>query len=228
MFDMNPLEVVVPVIAAVGVPAWAAFHPRSQLFGAAICGVRNACAVTFDDGPNPDVTPKLLDLLEKHRVSATFFVLGKYVEQYPQLACEIAAAGHVIGNHTFSHPSLLFFSQQQIMNELRRCEAAVSEATGQSMNIVRPPFGFRGPQFHPAAQKMGLSRVIMWSVSGHDWNQQPAAHLSRRLQKVKLGDIVLLHDGDHRVANADRSHMLEALEHWLPRWQDAGLKLVTV
>src|SRR5437870_7380905 len=120
MLAMNLLEVLVPVVAAGGVPAWAALHPRSQLFGATIYSVRNGCALTFDDGPNPRVTPKLLDLLEKHRVSATFFVLGKYVEQYPQLAREIAAAGHVIGNHTFSHPSLLFFSQQQVMKEDRK------------------------------------------------------------------------------------------------------------
>jgi peptidoglycan/xylan/chitin deacetylase (PgdA/CDA1 family) len=114
------------------------------------------------------------------------------------------------------------------MNELGRCETAVTQATGRRTNIVRPPFGFRGPQFHSAAQKMGFSKVIMWSVSGHDWNQQPAAHVIRRLQNIKLGDIVLLHDGDHRVANADRSPMLKALEHWLPRWQDAGLNLIIV
>jgi peptidoglycan/xylan/chitin deacetylase (PgdA/CDA1 family) len=225
---MNPLEIVIPAVAAAGVPAWAAMHPRSQLFGATVCHAGNSCALTFDDGPNARVTPKLLALLEKHRVYATFFVLGKYVEQYPELTAEIAAAGHAIGNHTFAHPSLLFFSQQQIFNELRRCATAVSAATGRHMNLVRPPFGFRCPQFHSAAQKMGLSKVVMWSVSGRDWNQQPAALVRRRIQKTKSGDVILLHDGDHRVANADRSHMLEALEYWLPRWQDAGLKFVTL
>src|ERR1041385_4779382 len=225
---MNPLEVIVPAVAASGLPAWAALHPRAQLFGPTVCTLRNTCAVTFDDGPNPLVTPKLLALLEKHRVSATFFVLGKYVEQNPQLTAEIAAAGHAIGNHTFAHPSLLFFSQQQIVNELKRCETAVSAVTGQRMNLVRPPFGFRCPQFHSAVQKMGLPKVVMWSVSGHDWNQQPVARVRRWLQSGKPSDIVLLHDGDHRVATADRSHTLQALDYWLPRWQDAGLKFVTV
>jgi peptidoglycan/xylan/chitin deacetylase (PgdA/CDA1 family) len=164
--------------------------------------------------------------LEKYRVPATFFVLGKYVEQHPQLIAEIAAAGHSIGNHTFDHPSLLFFSRQQIINELTRCENAVWKATGRQMNIVRPPFGFRGPQFRSAARKMGLSKTVMWSVSGHDWKEQPAAGVSRKIQKVKAGDIILLHDGDHRVANANRSHMLEALANWIPRWQDAGLNFV--
>jgi peptidoglycan-N-acetylglucosamine deacetylase len=226
MLPMNLLELIIPAVAAVGVPAWAALHPRSQLFGATLFNVGNACALTFDDGPNPRVTPKLLALLAKHRVPATFFVLGKYVEQHPELTGEIAAGNHTIGNHTFSHPSLLFFSQQQIINELTRCETAVSAATAHGMNLVRPPFGFRGPQFRFAVQRMGLSKVIMWSVSGRDWNQQPAARLIRRIQKVKSGDIILLHDGDHRVANADRSHMLEALEYWLPRWLDAGIQFV--
>ena len=223
---MNALEIIIPALAATGMPAWAALHPRSQLFGATLFNVGDGCALTFDDGPNPLVTPKLLSLLEKHRVPATFFVLGKYVEQYPELTAEIAAANHTIGNHTFAHPSLLFFSQQQIISELSRCETAVSAATGRRTNLVRPPFGFRGPQFRSAAQELGLSKTIMWSISGHDWNQQPAARVIRRIQKVKPGDIVLLHDGDHRVGNVDRSHMLEALVHWLPRWLDAGLKFV--
>jgi peptidoglycan/xylan/chitin deacetylase (PgdA/CDA1 family) len=228
MLPMNPLEIIIPALTAVGVPAWAGLHPRSQLFGATVCSLGDGCALTFDDGPNPRVTPNLLALLEKYRVPATFFVLGKYVEQYPHLTAEITAAGHTIGNHTFGHPSLLFYSQQQIIDELSRCETTVYTATGRRMNIVRPPFGFRGPQFRSAARKVGLSRTAMWSVSGHDWNQQPAASVSRRIEKVKQGDIILLHDGDHRVANINRSHMLEALANCLPRWQDVGLKFVTL
>ena len=135
---MNPLEIVIPTVAALGIPAWGAFHPGSQLFGATVRSAGEACALTFDDGPNPSVTPKLLALLEKHRVPATFFVLGKYVEQHPALTGEIVA-NHTIGNHTYGHPSLLFFSKRQIMNELRRCEDAVLGATGQAMSIVRSP-----------------------------------------------------------------------------------------
>jgi peptidoglycan-N-acetylglucosamine deacetylase len=228
MLAMNPLEIVIPVVAAAGVPAWAGFHPRSQLFGSTTCTVQNGCALTFDDGPNPRVTPKLLTLLEKYHVPATFFVLGKYVEQHPALTREIVAANHTIGNHTYGHPSLLFFSQTQIMDELHRCTDAVAAATGQDMSIVRPPFGFRGPQFHSAVRKKGFSNVVMWSVSGRDWNPQHADRVIRRIQRTKTGDIVLLHDGDHRVPNPDRSHMLEALDYWLPRWQDAGQKFVKI
>ena len=80
---MNSLEIVIPALAVVGLPAWAGLHPRSQLFGPTICKVENGCALTFDDGPNPRLTPKLLTLLDKYRVPATFFVLGKYVRDNP-------------------------------------------------------------------------------------------------------------------------------------------------
>src|SRR5437016_160244 len=221
MLPMNSLEIVIPALAAIGLPAWAGLHPRSQLFGPTMCKVENGCALTFDDGPNPRMTPKLLELLDKNRVPATFFVLGKYARENPGLMKEIADANHTIGNHTYGHSSVLFFSQAQITDELNRCKDAVALATGNNMSIVRPPFGFRGPQFHSAVRKMGFSKVVMWSISGHDWNPQPASRVIRRIQKAKSGDIVLLHDGDHRVPNADHSHTLETLANLLPRWHDA-------
>src|SRR5438105_12199464 len=98
--------------AATGLCAWGAFHPKSQLFGRAVFRTGNACALTFDDGPNPSITPKLLALLDRHEVQATFFVLGKYVQQNPALTAEIASGNHVIGNHTYAHPNTLFFSRR--------------------------------------------------------------------------------------------------------------------
>ena len=228
MLAMNPLEIVVPTVAVLGSTAWAALHPRSQLFGTTVSSVGNACALTFDDGPNPNVTPHLLALLEKYRVPATFFVLGKYVKEYRQLSNEIHAANHAIGNHTYGHPSLVFLTRRQIRDELSRCEDALFAATGQRTTAVRPPFGFRGPQFHSAVREMGFSKIIMWSVSGRDWKPQPVARVSRRLRKVRSGDVVLLHDGDHRAPNADRSHMLRALEYLLPYWQDSGLQFIKI
>jgi len=200
----------------------------TRLFGATICRAGNGCALTFDDGPNPRATPALLSLLERHRVPATFFMLGKYVEQNASLAAEIASAGHSIGNHTHSHPSLLFSSRPRIVDELTRCENAIFSATGRHSSCVRPPFGFLGPQFHRAAREAGLSKVVMWSRAANDWNPQSASRVTRRIQNLQTGDILLLHDGDHRLANADRSHMLQALEYCLPRWGDAGLRFVTV
>jgi peptidoglycan/xylan/chitin deacetylase (PgdA/CDA1 family) len=167
-------------------------------------------------------------LLDRHEVPATFFVLGKYVRQNPGLAREIAAQNHGIGNHTDAHPSLLFMSRNQIRDQLNRCEDAIVSSTGRRSDYVRPPFGFRGPQFESVARQAGFSRTVMWSVNAHDWKTPPAASVGRYLQQVRERDIVLMHDGDHRTPNADRNHMLQALEYWLPRWQDSGLKFVAL
>jgi peptidoglycan/xylan/chitin deacetylase (PgdA/CDA1 family) len=223
MVDVNAWSLIIPAAAGAGLSAWGTFHPRSQIFGPVIHKASNGCALTFDDGPNPAVTPGLLSLLEKHQVTATFFLLGKYVNQHPSIAAEIAARQHTIGNHTFDHASLVFFSRRNIIDELNRCEDAIFQATGKRTTAVRPPFGFRGPQFRSAARGAGFSKIVMWSVNARDWKQQPSTDVCRRLAKVQYGDIVLLHDGDHRTSNAERSHMLEALEYWLPRWRDSGV-----
>ena len=221
---MNRSALLMPVAAAAGFGAWGAFHPKSQLFGPVVSSAGKACALTFDDGPNPLITPRLLALLEEYDVRATFFLLGKHVDQHPDLAAEIAAQKHTNGNHPYGHPNTLWFSRGRIADELRRCEDAISRATGRGSICVRPPFGFRGPQFHSAVRETGLSKVVMWSVSARDWTPQPWQDVRDRVRKVRPGDIVLFHDGDHRSVNADRNHTLRALEFWLPRWKDSGLQ----
>jgi peptidoglycan-N-acetylglucosamine deacetylase len=221
---MKAWNLLIPAAAATGLGAWGAFHPKSRLFGPAVSSMGNACALTFDDGPNPSITPRLLSILEKHHVTATFFVLGKYVDENPGLAAEIVARNHVIGNHTYTHPNTLLLTQRQIVDELNRCQEAIFKAVARHSSCVRPPFGFRGPQFYPAVRKSGLEKVVMWSVSARDWTPQPWERVSRRLENVCRGDILLFHDGDHRASNADRNHMLQALEFWLPRWADSGLE----
>jgi len=213
-----------------GVAAWGAFHPAAQLFGPTVrhTGSQSAVALTFDDGPNPALTPRLLDLLDEHRVRATFFLIGRHVRACPQLAAEIAARGHTLGNHTDTHPSLLWLSGRHTLGELQRCQEAIERAAGCRAAWMRPPYGFRGPQSDGAVRRAGLRGVVMWSVLAFDWKPQPAARVIRRLQRVRGGDIVVLHDGAPEALGADRKHVVGALQRWLPRWKQAGLEFVTL
>lgn len=216
------------VCAAGGIFAWGAVAPSSQLFGPTICRVNepSSIAITLDDGPNPAVTPKLLDLLDRHNAKATFFLIGKYVRLCPALAKEIAARGHTIGNHTETHPALTFLSAQRIKNELNRCDDAILSATGEKPAWMRPPFGYRSPLLDGIVRRRGGAGMAMWSKAARDWSTQQPELVIERLRRVRGGDIVLLHDGDHRMPEGNRQHVVQALQHWLPRWKDAGLHFV--
>jgi len=228
---MNLWHIALPALATgAGVSAWGAIHPAAQLFGPTIrhTGRRTALALTFDDGPNPAVTPGLLGLLDRYQARATFFLIGRHVRACPELAKEIAAHGHTLGNHTDTHPNLLWLSSRQIVQEFRSCQESIAQATGQSPAWMRPPYGFRGPQLQPAVRTFGFHGVAMWSAMAYDWKPRPPQRIIERLRRVRGGQIILLHDGDHRVLAGDRRHCVAALEFWLPRWQDAGLEFVTL
>ena len=222
--------------AAAGLAAWGAVAPSSQLFGPTIRHTSSArkIALTFDDGPNPAVTPRLLALFERHAVPATFFVIGKFARACPELVREIAARGHVIGNHTDTHPSLIFQPPAGIRAELLRCQDAVGEALhGAPPRWMRPPYGYRSPLLAAELKSAGIQGVAMWSRICWDWKPQPPQRLIERLSRVARpgraeGDVVVMHDGDHRALGGDRLHVVAALEHWLPRWRDAGMEFVTM
>jgi peptidoglycan-N-acetylglucosamine deacetylase len=218
------------VLGSAAVAAWGAVYPGAQVFGRTlrITGDPSTLALTFDDGPNPSVTPVLLNLLERHSAVATFFLMGGHVRAFPALSREIAARGHTIGNHTDRHPNLTFLGTNKLRDELNRCGEAIESATGHRPRWMRPPFGFRGPTLSGVVRRLRYSGIAMWSRLVRDWRPQAASAVIRRLRRVSGGDIVLMHDGDHRVLEGNRHHTIEALEYWLPRWRDAGLKFVTV
>lgn len=218
------------VCAASGAFAWGAVAPSSQLFGPTIryTGNLSTIALTFDDGPNPAITPLLLELLDRHDVKATFFLIGERVRAAGSIARDIAAQGHTIGNHTHTHPALTFRSPANISVELQHCDEAIETVIGLKPRWMRPPFGFRSPLLGGIVRKRGGAGVVMWSRLARDWKPQPAEAVIQRLRHVRGGDIVLLHDGDHRVLEGDRRHTVAALEYWLPRWKDMGLRFVTL
>jgi peptidoglycan-N-acetylglucosamine deacetylase len=216
-------------LAGAGLVAWGACHPASQLFGPTTRHVTpDALALTFDDGPNPAATPRLLDVLERHRARATFFLIGRWVDAEPALAAEIAARGHLIGNHTATHPSLAWRSPGRVAAEIARCQDAIERATGHRPVWLRPPYGFRGPHLARIARLAGVPRIAMWSVTGYDWTPQAPDRLIRRLARARGGDVVLLHDGFHAAQGADRGHTVAAVAEWLPRWRDRGLRLAAM
>jgi peptidoglycan-N-acetylglucosamine deacetylase len=248
MQGMNPWLITVPAVvttAAAGLAAYGAAYPRAQLFGRTICRTNSArkLAITFDDGPNPAITPKLLDLLDRHKARATFFLIGRYVRECPELVQETVARGHLVGNHTETHPNLFRRTRREIRIELRLCHDAISNALGAPPKWFRPPFGMRNPWVIPAARELGC-RTVMWTLLPGDWQGKPAEWLIPRMQAIAdhaqrsggnganaapgMGDVLCLHDGAHRELNGDRSQTLAALEHWLPRWRDLGLEFVTI
>lgn len=216
--------------AAAGTFAWGAFAPWSQLFGRTIrsTGDATAMALTFDDGPNLAITPKLLRLLERYEIRATFFLIGRRVRAFPELTAEIAGRGHALGNHTETHPSLAFHSRHRLVVEIDSCREAIFRATSVEPRWMRPPFGFRAPQLDKVVRRLGYAGVVMWSVWARDWYPQAPEPVIRRLRRAGGGDIVLLHDGDYRVREGDRRHTVAALEYWLPRWKEAGIRFITM
>jgi peptidoglycan-N-acetylglucosamine deacetylase len=239
---VNPWFLTVPaaLATATGLTAYGGVYPRAQLFGATTCYTASSrqLAITFDDGPNPSITPKLLDLLDCYEARATFFLVGRYARECPQLVREIAARGHVIGNHTQTHPNLFWLGPAQIRDELRRCQDAIARAGVAPAKWFRPPFGLRNPALAGATRAFDL-RVIMWSLIPGDWHAQSDEWLIDRMKPIAnhakdagahtvSGDILCLHDGSHRGQNADRTHTLAALEFWLPRWRELGLEFVTI
>jgi peptidoglycan/xylan/chitin deacetylase (PgdA/CDA1 family) len=234
--NLLPAIVSSAAVAAAGISTWGAVAPSSQLFGLTLRHTASSrkIALTFDDGPNPAVTPRLLELFERHSVRATFFLIGKFARSCPELVKAISAGGHLMGNHSHTHANLIFQSRAGIREELARCQDAISVAThSEPPHWMRPPYGYRSPLLRAEILRAGMRGVVMWSKICWDWKPQPPERLIRRLSRVArpdrtLGDIVVMHDGDHRALGGDRHHVVRALEHWLPRWRDAGMEFVTM
>jgi len=205
--------------------------PTGQWYGRTFIGLGRGSkkvALTYDDGPNDPHTMRLLEVLARHEVRATFFMIGQFVRQRPEIARAVAQAGHVIGNHTFTHPLLIFQSAAETRKQLIDCRGALTDAIGPHSNLFRPPFGGRRPATLRIARELGLEPV-MWNVTGYDWNAPPASVIENKvMRQMRRGDVILLHDGGHQAMGADRSQTVIATDNLIRRYKDQGYEFVTV
>jgi peptidoglycan-N-acetylglucosamine deacetylase len=219
------------VAAAASAAGYQSMAPTGQWFGRTFTGLGQGSkqlALTYDDGPNDPHTQRLLDVLARHKVHATFFLIGRYVQQRPDIVRELVKAGHVVGNHTFAHPLLILKSAQELRSQLDKCDRALTDAVGEHSNLIRPPFGGRRPAVLRIARRMGLE-AIMWNVTGYDWDATSAEHIERKVtSRVRGGNVILLHDGGHRVFGADRSYTVTATDRLISRYKSEGYEFVTI
>lgn len=222
-----PATIALVSAAAASYAGYATMSPGAQLYGRTLTHGSDPTqmALTYDDGPNDPHTLRLLDVLARHQARATFFLIGQYVRQRPEIARAIQSAGHEIGNHTYSHPNLIFLSAAKLRQELEDCNKALEDALGRKVSLFRPPFGGRRPNVLRTARAMGM-QPIMWSVTAYDWSaKSEAAIISKATSQIASrskpqAEIVLLHDGGHLAFGADRSHTVEATRQLLQNYAD--------
>jgi peptidoglycan-N-acetylglucosamine deacetylase len=205
--------------------------PTSQLYGASVTGEARPSkrlALTYDDGPNDPYTGHLLEVLNRHNVKATFFMMGQFVEQRPLIAREVCNAGHTVGNHTYSHPNLIFVGESELRNQIERTQKAIADHACAAPKLFRPPFGGRNPQTFGVVRELGLE-PIMWRVTCYDWSATSPDSIVKKAQaQIKGGDIILLHDGGHLAMGTDRSCTVKATDEIIRRYQGEGFEFVTV
>ncbi len=216
--------------------------PENQLFGKTVASgsptVREV-ALTYDDGPNPPYTDRILDVLKAEHVKATFFVVGRAVAAYPATLRRIANEGHAIGNHTWDHPHLIMDSRTAIRAELTRTQNAIVRITGRPTHLMRPPFGIRDFRVIAEAHALGYD-VVMWDVPlPNDWEQPGDATIAKRVvSRVHDGSIIVLHDGDRgRLCgrnrpfpphDCDRSQEIAATREIVETLRAQGYRFVTI
>ena len=180
-------------------------------------------ALTFDDGPHPQYTEEILGILAEFDIRATFFVIGENVTYYPTVFETVVAAGHEIGNHTFSHPHMQNESSDSLMAQMQRTQTLLQDKGVKGTHLFRPPAGVCSNAVCQAASKMGYD-IILWTVDTHDWRHVSKESIVKTVKNsVKSGDIILFHD--YITAPSPTP---DALRQLIPALLDEGYRFVTV
>ncbi|MFN7979030.1 MAG: polysaccharide deacetylase family protein [Vicinamibacterales bacterium] len=222
-----PLALGAVALNHVGIAA-ACVSPRSGLIGpnrTRVDGARDAVALTFDDGPDPDVTPRVLALLAAAGMRASFFCIGQRAERHPDVVRAIRAAGHGVENHTFHHHHGFAFSGPAALTaEIRRGQDAIGAVAGVPPRFFRAPAGMRNPWVPGAVAAVGLD-YVSWTRRGYDAVSRDAARVAARLTRsLAAGDILLMHDGHAGPSSDGRPVVIETLTRVLDALAAAGLR----
>ena len=215
--------------------AAAGLVPRSSLLGPnwtrlpPAAARRRELALTIDDGPDPAVTPRVLELLEQHRAPATFFCVGARIEQFPELARDILRRGHAIENHSQRHlRRFSLLGPRAMVREIGRAQQSIAAISGEPARFFRAPAGLRNPFLDPVLTQLGL-RLASWTRRGFDTvNREPESVLRRLLNRLAAGDILLLHDGNAARSTDGQPVILAVLPALLEAIKAAQLRPVTL
>jgi peptidoglycan/xylan/chitin deacetylase (PgdA/CDA1 family) len=213
-----------------GLAVHGTFHRNSPVFGRVLrraAGPPGAVALTFDDGPNPRATAAILDTLRAERVPATFFLLGRHVERWPELARRVADEGHAVGNHGYHHRKLHLRGPAYVRTDIALGTDAITAATGASPRLFRAPHGFRSPWVSAIAREFG-QQTVGWTLGVWD-SARPGPHeIVRRSEALHEGGILLLHDGDGYDSDGDRMQTAEALPAIIAALRGRGFHFVAL
>jgi peptidoglycan/xylan/chitin deacetylase (PgdA/CDA1 family) len=227
---------VVPALIANHVVLTAAgLLPRSTWIGPNVRRLpdedrwRNAVGLTFDDGPDPDTTPTVLDVLAEHGARATFFCIGARAERHPELVARIADEGHRVENHTYDHPNgFYFFGPRRMTREIQRAQETLRNAAGTSPALFRAPAGIRNPWLQVVLDRLGLD-LVSWTRRAFDTvSADPARVLRRLADGLRAREILLLHDGSCARDGDGRAVVSRVLPDLLARLEGAGLRAVAL
>jgi peptidoglycan/xylan/chitin deacetylase (PgdA/CDA1 family) len=228
---ITPIVVAAGVVTVAGAAAHGAFHRNSPVFGRALgrlSGGRNEVALTFDDGPNAEATPRILDALKAADVRATFFLLGRHVDRWPELARRVANEGHAIGNHGYHHRKLHARGPGYVRLDLMLGADAIERATGKRPTFFRAPHGFRSPWVSGIARELG-ERTVGWTLGVWDSDRPGVDVIVRRsVDATRPGTILLLHDGDGYDPDGDRLQTAEAVPRIISELRAKGYRFVSL
>ena len=218
-------------VAVAGLAAHGTWYRNSWIFGPALSrlpGSARVASITFDDGPNPLATPRILDVLKREDVRATFFVLGRHADRWPDLVKRVADEGHQIGNHGWHHRKLHRRTPGYVRDDLTKGTESIERACGVHPTVFRAPHGFRSPWVTPIARSLG-QRTIGWSLGVWD-SARPGVDeiVTRTLDGMRPGSILLLHDGDGYDPDGDRQQTAEALPRIIGGLRTRGFSFVTL